>query len=835
MQEKLYTAGDYVVLAYPDPLVNVKTFTGFTDSIVNEGAGTIFRKEFRYSYDSETFSEFSEINVTNLNSLAPTPEQQIWFQFRYSLMSGGPAVVNNVVLQYDLYPVDNFKGLVAPNIQSDNYALPITYKNGAKWEPYKINKAVRLYKDLNLMVNSLFGHEVHYYRALPQGRSKDVFLMEYSLYEHDERQCIKVMVPNNEFPDNKLNMGPFGVDFEMPFEIQVDKDYFQSIFGEGSGPQKRDVIYFPRTGRIYEISSSYLFRDFMNEPLYFKATLIKWLPKSNAEPSTDLSALEALTMSAEKLFGKEMKEEEIDIANPVQFNPTTEISDPVREYLAPLAEILDEPVMNYFLTVAEHQYNLSKTVSENMASVNLTVAEIMLLSLEKTYYARTSNTQTYSTTLQETVGASGGSLPVGATSFQISGNNVVSGSLSFEINGVGATFSSISYSTSGVVVNFNSPVTSGNYEFFYKLAYPDSIESMYSMKKLKYKGLTPEGEAVFEYSEGFSQFAENYVKSSIFDTNSIFSLYETEYSASSPGAPLIECKNHLSKSYQQELVKYKATNEFNVSQDRAISAWFRIKSNTRFSAPLVSISYDDFVNEITISYDRKRQFFVGDTISISRKSGGNFNIVGKIKSITDQNTAVLSVSDQMMKYIGTVFSNSWLSYTDLQMQLAYPKVFVDSIKQSKGIRVELIGKRYFVVTANTTEYYFILPNTQTDLAENKWYSVCVSFSNLFSQLTLNVWEMQWNPSTGLPATSDLKIVYGNTVKGFPKENRSSGYFYNLKPSDMEMTNIRVWSQKIETDKQPLVLNQNIVKEASLAIVIDNAVPVSKLPYISYTH
>jgi hypothetical protein len=95
--------------------------------------------------------------------------------------------------------------------------------------------------------------------------------------------------------------------------------------------------------------------------------------------------------------------------------------------------------------------------------------------------------------------------------------------------------------------------------------------------------------------------------------------------------------------------------------------------------------------------------------------------------------------------------------------------------------------------------------------------------------------MQWNPSTGLPATSDLKIVYGNTVKGFPKENRSSGYFYNLKPSDMEMTNIRVWSQKIETDKQPLVLNQNIVKEASLAIVIDNAVPVSKLPYISYTH
>jgi hypothetical protein len=129
----------------------------------------------------------------------------------------------------------------------------------------------------------------------------------------------------------------------------------------------------------------------------------------------------------------------------------------------------------------------------------------------------------------------------------------------------------------------------------------------------------------------------------------------------------------------------------------------------------------------------------------------------------------------------------------------------------------------------------MMPNTQADLDEGKWYGLCVSFSNLFSQLTLNVWEMQWNPTTGMPTTSDLRIVYGNTVRNFPREDRSSGYNFFLIPSDMEITNIRVWAQKIETDKQPLILNQNIVKDASLAIVIDNAVPVSRLPYISYTH
>lgn len=761
MQEQLLTSGDYVILSYENPLKNVKTFTGITESIVNEGTGTILKKDFRYSFDSETFSEYLELNVANLNSIGTEPEQELWFQFRIALMSGGPVNVSSIQLTFDAFPVETILDTNPLNVQSDNYALPMSYKPGAKWEPYKINKAVRLYKDLNLMVNSLFGHEVHYYRAMPQGRSKDVFLMEYSLYEHEDKQCIKVIVPDNQFPDNKLNMGPFGVDFEMPFEVQIDKDYFQAIYGDGAGPQKRDVLFFPRTGRIYEISSSYLFRDFMNEPLYFKLTLIKWQPKSNAEPSVDLSALESLTLSAEKLFGKEMKEEQIDIANPVQFNPITEISDPVREYLAPLAEILDVPVMNYFLTVAEHQYNLSKAVTENTASVNLNSTELRRISLNATYYLRSAN-----------------------------------------------------------------PIDS----------YPDPNESQLSMKIVKYVGLTPDGNAVFEFTEGNSQYAHNYPMSEMFSETSIFSLYSTEYSVAEPGSPLFACKKHTTLSQQLDSVKYKASNIFTSSDDRAISAWFSLKKNERFSTNVASHSYDQFSAEMTVTYERKRNFFIGDFISIRRRSlGSTFNLVGKIKRVNNANSVTIEVKPEIAIYLDTVYGNAWKTYTDLTLQLTYPKVFIDSMKAGKGIKVELHGHRYFIVTANSKEYFFIMPNTQADLVEGKWYGICVSFSNLFSQLTLNVWEMQWNSTTGMPTTSDLRIVYGNTVKGFPKEDRTSDYNFFIIPSDMELTNIRVWSQKIETDKQPLVLNQNIVKDASLAIVIDNAVPVSRLPYISYTH
>jgi hypothetical protein len=108
-------------------------------------------------------------------------------------------------------------------------------------------------------------------------------------------------------------------------------------------------------------------------------------------------------------------------------------------------------------------------------------------------------------------------------------------------------------------------------------------------------------------------------------------------------------------------------------------------------------------------------------------------------------------------------------------------------------------------------------------------------SNLFSQLTLNIWEMQWNEVTKLPATSDLRLIYGKTDLNFPKVDRSSAANFFIVSSDTDITNVRVWSQKIETEKQAFVLNQNIVKDASKALAIDNAIPRSRMPYISYTH
>ena len=748
------------MLAYEDPILNIQEINGFKENIVNSGSGTIFKKEIRWSFDNQTFSEFVELSDFVLKSNQWDISKKYWFQFRYTLLSGGPSDVKGVSLNVTVNPGESFEGFVAANNQDESkvYAFPITYKAGAKWNPYKMNRSIRLFKDLNLMVNSLFGHDVTYYRVLPKGRSKDVFLLEYSLYEHDAPQCMKIVVPNNQFPDNKLGMGPFGIDFEMPFEVQVDKSYFQEIFGEGSGPQKRDVIYFSNTNRVYEISSAYLFRDFMNEPLYFKMTLVKWLPKSNVESSPEIDELESLIPSVESLFGIEMDQQEIDIANPQQFVQTTDRADPVRFYLDANVTITENPVINNYLNIAEYQYAFASSVNEDEVRVNLTSAQVSQLVAGTTYYARYLRTS-----------------------------------------------------------------SQPNDDFYY------------SMRTLLYLGTDQDGLAIFRIMGGNSSLSRNVTKSTIFGPTSSFHAYSSEYVSGStaPETPLFQCNTKAAMSCQNQVVKYKATGDFNTSDDRAFSAWFNVTPSSRFLSTASTVTVDETELNMTIHYDVPHSFFVGDYVSLRRSSGGNFNLVAQITSVNGEKDIEVSFSNDILTYVNRVFP-SWKTYVDFTVQLTYPKVFMDNRQSGKGIRIDLLEKRFFRVFSNSNVYCFFLPNTQPELVEGKWYSLCVSFSNLFSQLTLNVWEMKWDPATNLPFTSDLNLYYGKMIQGLVKEDRSSSYNYFLEPSDCLMTNIRVWAQKIETDKQPLVLNQSIVKDASRAIVIDNAIPPSRLPYFSYT-
>ena len=748
----LYTSGEYIVLANSAPYIDVNKITGLEETLADAGIGTILKREFRYSIDSVTFSEFQELNIANLDALGSF--DRVWFQFRYILLSGGPVTISKVSIVFTLIVRDEFEGYVAPAIQDQDriYAFPVTYKSNFLWEPYKLNRAIRLYKDLNLMVNSLFGHDTTYYRALPQGRSKDVFLMEYSLYEHAEGICVKVVVPNNEFPDNKLNMGPFGVDFELPFEVQIDKDYYQKIFGEGSGPQKRDVLFFPRTNRIYEISSSYLYRDFMNEPLYFKVTLIKWLPKSNAAQSDSLNTLEDYTVSAGKLFGEIKAQEEIKITNPEQFKVAYKSEDPVRSFVYESQEISNENVLNYYTVISEHHYKMESSISSKKIKVKV---DTQFLLKNSTYYAR--------------------------------------------------------FSTSS--------------------SQPDQ-QWYYSMKKFTYLGLDDEDYAVFSYSDGNSQAQGTFLPSQIFTIGSLMSLYDKEYDGTVGNDAVASCDVDPAKYHKVKVVQYKTINNFPSDEDRSYCAWFKLKANSSTKTKLDNFNFDQYTREVTLNLSKSALYFIDDLVSLTRISGTAFSLFGKVSEVISSTSIKIKVDEEIYNYVQTNFS-SWISYTDIQAQRSFSRVFLNSQINGKGIVIELYENRHFKVTMNNSYSYFSIPGNSLELENSKWFALFINFSNTFKQLTLNVWRMQWDPVAKIPATTDLKLIYNKTIPMI-KEDRSSTIKYFLEPSYMDLTNIRLFNRIVETDNQVLVLNQNIVKDAQWALIIDNALPQSKMPYIGYT-
>ena len=70
-------------------------------------------------------------------------------------------------------------------------------------------------------------------------------------------------------------------------------------------------------------------------------------------------------------------------------------------------------------------------------------------------------------------------------------------------------------------------------------------------------------------------------------------------------------------------------------------------------------------------------------------------------------------------------------------------------------------------------------------------------------------------------TDNQKVTWGT-------DNNS----YKVLGGPLYLSNLRIFQNMIEKEKQSAILNQNVVSDSQLAIIIDNAKPVLKLPKIA---
>jgi hypothetical protein len=715
--------GNYRIISWTEPFKNVEAFNGWVIDTSGENPPYVYLYlEYRWSINGSNWSLWAPLTQQSIGDISISPDNPFWVEVRLTASSDedsspyyppgttlSPPIVLldfELDLQYkNVDPRDLMTNPPAPLCSKELTNYPIVFSDcDFTFRPYDINRSINMYQDLSKIVNNVFGHEVVYYSVQPQGKGRDVVLKEYNLFNVVEEKCVKVMVLNNQFPDAALTFDSWGLNFNQPFEIHIDRKYFEGIFGKGSQPRKRDIIYFPITNRIYQIDSMYVFRDINNYPVYFKIQLTKYEVKKNTtfiDPQAE-SALLDYTVNTKDLFGEEVKNEEIELTKPQQYAITSQrrLEDPIRSYISK-----DLPIIEYDL-------------------------------------------------------------------------------------------------------NNNWTIVFNNY----------------------------------------------------YDLDRIFVDAQAQVDPASPSLLVIE----------RDAVRWKADLILTENEERAFLCWFRIRNYLDRSklvpkpAPKVPITIDNIgTGQITYS-----TYPIPHKLSMGENPNGFVSILADV--VRSGGFELLSVDDQFRFTIKDEGAAAPVTTASWKVQKAQARTLFDGYYNGQGMLIDLIWSGSNPVTSPTENNYlqtgsfrFRINNLEVSSpfgagisstigefipTTDDWYGFVFNFSNIFRQYSMKVWRLTYNPDNPATQTSDLSLVHsldGVTTQAYTfnippviEEDYDSpfygtnNYAYKTRSCPLWATNYRFFKQMVEEEKQSTMLNQNIVGDAQLGIIIDNAKPILKLPKVA---
>jgi hypothetical protein len=369
--------GDSIIISLVAPYQRVKSVTGFIDHVIGEDTLNYFDKEFRWSTDNVTYSDYQELNSTNLQNLALNPNNPFWIQYRYTVAAiefGHEMTFESISLevlteQGTLVMIPQYECCDGDANVCNN--LVIECCPGRTWNPYDIGAGVRTYQTLSQVVSNIFGFCVQYYKTEADQRSRDVILKEYSLFNVMEEAEVKILVPDNALPTREIAFNPLMMDYAMDtFEIHIVKTEFEKIFGRGSRPSQGDYLYFPIMKKMYEVNSIANPDDFMYSASYWRVGLITFQQATNylyADVNIEESTLDLIS-DLDTKFGEEAAAEEIQAAKPNEYRRVgTGANDYIRRILNKRLSIKDEKLYNNWTIVAKNYYDLTTIAAKTEA------------------------------------------------------------------------------------------------------------------------------------------------------------------------------------------------------------------------------------------------------------------------------------------------------------------------------------------------------------------------------------------------------------------------------------------------------------------------------------
>lgn len=381
---------NFRIFSTDEPITGIVEFTEFIEDLIYGSPNIIdlanLIRKIRYSRNKLDWSLWYAVapgNIGDSANMILDSTDPFYFQVRYEYDDGTTnqlpdlIQVNEIKLRFKSSPgsIDVF----APKVRCSNETYSSIIANrDPSFRPYEVDSAISMFKDLSFFTNQIYGHQVVYFRTLPESDSGDYVFKEWTLYKNVDRKCIKVLVPGNTFPENTPKYTEFGMDFQLPFEIHLDHKYFQSIFGSCSEPRKRDFLYFPLINRMYEIQGSYLSRGFMMEPVFWKVQLKKFSQNIDMLlTDTSRSFLDNVIVNADQLFSDEVEKDIKDSTMPAQYQKITTTFDSSRKAIHP--DVIQRPLKYTFnfAPLIENYYDLGGVPANEITAELLATSPLL--------------------------------------------------------------------------------------------------------------------------------------------------------------------------------------------------------------------------------------------------------------------------------------------------------------------------------------------------------------------------------------------------------------------------------------------------------------------------
>lgn len=252
-------------------------------------------------------------------------------------------------------------GGVTAGITAQNQANASSF-----WQPYEVTKIFSFANMLANSINDIFAWEIDYHLTDPDSNGIDFVLHEYQLYNIVDMKKLKVLVPDNKFPDNMIKFNQFSLDLFDTFEIHILKDEFKRKFGIDRRPAENDILFICPINRLYYVKHAQIFRDVMNAGYYYKVILEKYEQKANIrnlyEESKNVLDVITKNTTMEELFGAEKISEESNIANLDQFKPFT--FDPMRYVVNNKVLRVEQSIYNGDLDFSKTHYDFKNVIGK---------------------------------------------------------------------------------------------------------------------------------------------------------------------------------------------------------------------------------------------------------------------------------------------------------------------------------------------------------------------------------------------------------------------------------------------------------------------------------------